>query len=210
MKLPTHPPRFIRREVHRPETQELIYQAAVRLFRERGYHATSVRDIAAAVGIQPATIYHYFGGKEALLFTIMERVLLHLLEEQKVAVRISDNPVEQLAEMVRVHVRIHCERPLEAFIGDYELRALSGDLYAQILAYRDQYQATFRQVIEEGVRQGVFSVPDIRVTTNILLVMATASVSWFHPDGRLPLEEIADIHAKLALKMVMPYPPLHH
>jgi len=206
MNLPTHPLRFIRREVHRPETQELIYQAAVRLFRERGYHATSVRDIAAAVGIQPATIYHYFGGKEALLFTIMERVLIHLLEAQQAAVESSNNPAEQLAEMVRVHVRIHCARPLEAFIGDYELRALSSDLYAQILAYRDQYQATFRRVVEEGVRRGIFAVPDVRVTTNILLVMATSSVSWFKPDGRLPLEEIADIHARLALKMVMAVP----
>lgn len=198
--------RFIRREVHRPETQELIYQAAVKLFCERGYHATSIRDIAAAVGIQPATIYYYFGNKEAVLFTIMERGLLELIKMQETVLCKSDNPVEQLREMVRTHVRFHCERPLEAFVADNELRALSGELHAQILEYRDQYQATFRRIMEDGVRQGVFSVPDVHVTTNILLVMSTGAVTWYRPDGRLPLEEIADIHATLALKEVVVLP----
>lgn len=194
---------FIRREVRHPETQELIYQAAVRLFRERGYHATSIRDIAAAVDIQPAAIYHYFRNKEAVLYSIMERVLTDLLRMQEALLNTGASPVEQLREMVRAHVRFHCERSSEAFVTDTELRGLSGDLYAQIVEYRDRYQALFRRVIEEGVGQGVFSVPDVHVATNILLVMATGAVTWFCPGGRLSLEEVAAIHATLALKGVV-------
>ncbi|MFL5629565.1 MAG: TetR/AcrR family transcriptional regulator [Ktedonobacteraceae bacterium] len=195
--------RFIRREVHRPETQDIIYQAAIKLFRERGYHATSIRDIATAAGIQPATIYHYFGNKEALLYTIMEQVIIDLLKVQEHVLSTSDDPVELLQEMVRAHVQFHCEHALEAFISDTELRALSDEFYAKFLAYRDQYQARFRSVIEDGVKRGVFTVPDVRVTTNILLIMSTGAVAWYCSDGRLPLKEIANIHAELALKAVL-------
>jgi len=203
IELSASAPGFIRREARRPETQELIYQAAVRLFREQGYHATSIRNIATAVDIQPATIYHYFRNKEAILYSIMERVLTDLLAIQQRLANPEAGPVEQLREMVRAHVHFHCEHALEAFVADNELRGLSGDLYDRIIAYRDRYQAMFRQVIEEGVRQDVFRVPDVRVATNILLVMATGAVTWFCPGGRLSLEEIADIHATLALKGVI-------
>lgn len=206
MEIATPIKRFLRREVHHPDTQGIIYQSAVKLFRERGYHATSVRDIAAAAGIQPATIYHYYGNKEALLYTIMEQVIIDLLKVQERVLSASDDPVKQLLEMVRAHVRFHCEHALEAFVSDTELRALGTELHAKFMEYRDRYQANFRSVVDEGVRRGVFSVPDVYVTTNILLIMSTGAVSWYHVDGRLSLEKIADIHAELALKAVLAPP----
>src|SRR5579875_3002030 len=99
MNVSTSPKRFIRREVHHPQTPELIYQAAVTLFRERGYHATSIRDIAMAANIQPATIYHYYGNKEALLYTIMERTLLDLLKLQAGVLGRTGDPVAQLRHL---------------------------------------------------------------------------------------------------------------
>ena len=137
----------------------------------------------------------------------MERTLLDLLKLQAGVLGRTGDPVAQLRELMRAHVRFHCERALEAFVADYELRGLGEEFSPQIRAYRDQYQAAFRAILEAGVQQGVFSVPDIHVTTNTLLVMASGAVTWYHAGGRLSLEEIADIHATLALKAVSAFPP---
>ena len=197
---------LLRRAGHQPATSDLICAVALQLFHERGYHATSVRDIAAAAGIQPATLYHYFDSKEALLYAISEQGLLELLRLQEQVLNTSDDPVVRLREMARVHVRFHCEHPREAFVSDFELRGLSGRFYDQIMEYRDRYQAGFCHILEEGVQQGVFVAPDAHVMANMLLSLLSGSVLWYRPDGRLPLEEIAAFHATLVLKAVAAFP----
>jgi AcrR family transcriptional regulator len=193
--------RFIRQEAERPGTQASIREEAARLFRELGYYATSVRTVAAAVNIQPATIYHYFGSKEALLYDIMQRFMVDLIEETATLDSI-DDPVGRLRSIVRAHVMFHCTRPREAFVVDNELHCLTGEFHDQMMEYRDRYQRIFREVLDEGVRCRVFFVDDVQIITNMLLSMITGAVIWYRPNGRLSLEEIASLHADMVLKQV--------
>jgi TetR/AcrR family transcriptional regulator, cholesterol catabolism regulator len=193
--------RFIRQEVDRPGTQALIREEGSRLFYERGYFATSVREIAAAVNIQPATIYHYFGSKEALLYDIMQRFMVDLIEDTAPLQSI-DDPVEKLRWIVTHHVCFHCTRPTEAYVSDNELHCLTGEFHEEMMRYRDHYQSIFRQILEGGVRRGVFFVDDVKVITNMLLSMITGAVIWYRPEGRLSLDDIAALHVEMALRQV--------
>src|SRR5205823_9853506 len=81
---------------------EQVYAAALRLFREKGYHATSMQDIAEALGLYKGSLYHYIGGKEDLLVQVFERALGSLLEEvERIAADTSQCPSAQLREVIR-------------------------------------------------------------------------------------------------------------
>src|SRR5258708_22013251 len=87
------------------ERSEEVYRAALRLFREKGYHATSMQDIAAAVGLYKGSLYHYIGGKEDLLIQVFERAMASLLAEvERIVGDASLSPRTQLRLVVQAHV----------------------------------------------------------------------------------------------------------
>src|SRR5205823_7097573 len=84
---------------------EEVYSAALRLFREKGYHATSMQDIAVAVGLYKGSLYHYIGGKEELLVRVFERGMGVLLADvERIAADGSLGPSLQLRKIVNAHV----------------------------------------------------------------------------------------------------------
>src|SRR5207248_7148396 len=87
------------------ERGEQVYAAALRLFREKGYHATSMQDIAAAVGLYKGSLYHYIGSKEDLLVRVFERAMGSLLAEvERIAADPSLQPLDQLRLVIQAHV----------------------------------------------------------------------------------------------------------
>src|SRR5437764_15224239 len=87
------------------ERGEQVYAAALRLFREKGYHATSMQDIAAAVGLYKGSLYHYIGGKEDLLVLVFERAMGSLLADvERIVADTSLGPSAQLRLIVHAHV----------------------------------------------------------------------------------------------------------
>src|SRR5689334_23958173 len=88
-----------------PQRAEEVYAAALRLFREKGYHATSMQDIAAAVGLYKGSLYHYIGGKEDLLVQVFERAMGTLIvDAERVAADPDLSPTVQLRRVVALHV----------------------------------------------------------------------------------------------------------
>ncbi|HEX8868099.1 MAG TPA: helix-turn-helix domain-containing protein, partial [Lentzea sp.] len=90
-----------------------VRRAAVELFAARGFHGTGIRDLAQAAGLSSATLYHYMGTKEDLLVEIMRTSLTRLIESATQVISATDDPVERLTELVRMHVRAHAEQQLE-------------------------------------------------------------------------------------------------
>lgn len=187
-------------------TGKRILRTAVASFFEKGYHATSMREIAAQAGIQPASLYHWYVSKESMLFTVMETFLHELTQAAERAHAEHEEPIEQVAAMARAHVTQHVRRRREALISDTELRALSPTLRKQIIAGRDRYQQLFRSTIERGCADGSMHCPDVGITTNVILVQCTGVASWYRPRGRLPLDDIATIHAELVCRELTPIP----
>lgn len=181
-------------------TDQLLYAAAVRLFAARGYHGTSLREIVAEVGVQIAAFYYHFGSKERLLLQIMERALTDLTDEVTAAVASEDTPPARLAAAIRAHIHFHTHRPLEAFIADSEMRALESSNRERIVSLRDRYERIFDDILRGGIRTGEFLVDDVRLTTYAVVSLCTAVASWYRPGGRLGVNRIGELYARLVLE----------
>jgi TetR/AcrR family transcriptional regulator, cholesterol catabolism regulator len=181
------------------KTGEEIRAVALDLFFKRGFQATTLRDVAGKVGIQVGSLYNHIASKGALLFEIMESVMLDLLEDQHEAAKTSD-VVERMRLLVDHHVKFHGRRANEVFVGNSELRSLRPAQRARIIALRDQYELVFRNELEDGIRQGKFLPVDVQVTAYGILAMATSVSTFYSPRGRLSLDEIAEVFTAVVIR----------
>ncbi len=185
-----------------PETREMIHRAALELFAQRGYHATSMRAIASAAEVQPAAIYHWYPGKEAILVSLQDDFMERLTARVLTAVGRQRRPALKLAAAVWEHVVFHGIHRRAAFVTDSEIRALTEEPRLALIAKRDSYQAMFNAMIREGTDDGSLRVSDVDVATYAILLQCTGVALWFDPAGPLALERVADLHVELVLGSV--------
>ncbi|MGW3654522.1 TetR family transcriptional regulator [Streptomyces sp. NPDC005151] len=185
-----------------PEAARRLLVAAVDAFAERGYHATTTRDIAGRAGMSPAALYIHYKTKEELLHRISrighDRALL-LLET---AADSDGTAFERLADAVRSFVRWHAEQHTTARVVQYELDALGEEHRTEIVALRRKSDAVIRRIISEGVQAGEFDVPDIPGTTLAVLSLCIDVARWFSAQGSRTPDEVGDLYADLVLRMV--------
>ncbi|MEV0009981.1 TetR/AcrR family transcriptional regulator [Streptomyces sp. NPDC051840] len=185
-----------------PEAARRLLVAAVEAFAERGYHATTTRDIAGRAGMSPAALYIHYKTKEELLHRISrighDRALL-LLED---AAAKDGTAAERLAEAVRSFVSWHAERHTTARVVQYELEALGEEHRAEIVALRRRTDGAVRGIIDDGVRAGEFDVADIPGTALAVLSLCIDVARWFNVRGSRTPEEVGELYAGLVLRMV--------
>lgn len=187
-------------DTHRStNTGEAILDAALELMEQRGYHATSMRDIAAAVDVRAAGIYHWYESKEAILVKLQDDFMHDLTVEVEAAIERQSIPEARMAAAVGAHVRFHGLHTRAAFVTDSEIRALSARKRKLLIAKRDAYQERFVGLIQDGVGSGAFRVAEVRVAAFAILLQCTGVALWFDPKGRLSLDEVTEIHIDLAL-----------
>jgi AcrR family transcriptional regulator len=182
-----------------PETREAIDRAAIELFARRGYHATSMRTLAAAARVQPAAIYHWYPNKEAILVGLQDDFMDRLTERVAAAIARQQAPALKLAAAVREHVVFHGVHRLAAFVTDSEIRALTDGPRDALIARRDAYQTIFSGLIRDGIRDGSLRSSDAMVATYAILLQCTGVALWFDPSGPLKLEQVAELHVELVL-----------
>ena len=182
-----------------PATREAIHSAALELFARLGYHATSMRAIAAAARVQPAAIYHWYSSKEAILIQLQDDFMEQLTANVVAAMDRHDRPALRLAAAVREHVVFHGLHPRAAFVTDSEIRALTEGPRRALIAKRDDYQAMFSAEIRDGIRDGSLRASDAHVATYAILLQCTGVALWFDPRGSLKLEQVAELHVELVL-----------
>jgi len=185
-----------------PDAARRLLLAAVEAFAERGYHATTTRDIAGRAGMSPAALYIHYKTKEELLHRISRighEKALHIL---RTAARGEGSPTERLADAVSSFVRWHAGGRTTARVVQYELDSLGPEARAEIVGLRKQVNAEVRGIIEDGVRTGEFDVPDVHGTTLAVLSLCIDVARWFNVNGPRTPEEIGDLYAGLVLRMV--------
>jgi AcrR family transcriptional regulator len=185
-----------------PHTREAIHAAAIDLFANRGYHATSMRAIAGAAHIQPAAIYHWYRNKEAILVQLQDEFMQELTERVVGAMDRHDRPALRLAAAVREHVAYHGLHTKAAFVTDSEIRALTKGPRRALIAKRDAYEAIFRDEIRAGISDGTLRASDANVASHAILLQCTGVALWFDSKGPLPLDDVADVHIELVLGSV--------
>jgi AcrR family transcriptional regulator len=183
----------------RTDTGAAIEEAATDLFFEFGYHATTMRQIAARANVQAPAIYHWYPSKEVILVKLQDDFMRDLSQAVDAAVDQQSDPVFQLAAAVREHVVFHCMHAREAFVTDSEIRALSRERRRALIAKRDAYQQYFHQKLVRGIDAGTLHSAEPLVATYAILLQATGVAMWFQPGGRLTAAEVADLQVELTL-----------
>ena len=165
-------------------TREDVVRTAGRLFAERGYHGTSMRDLGEAVGLLGSSLYAHVDGKENLLVEVIGRSAARF-DALAAQVRAWEGtPAEQLRRFVDGHVGIVTETPDEARVFLDEVRFLSGDARRQVLAMRDRYEARYREVLAGGVASGDWRADlDVAFAALLILSLLNSIPRWYRPDG---------------------------
>jgi AcrR family transcriptional regulator len=185
------------------DTSRVISEAAIRLFCDRGYHGTSIRDIAGEANVGIATLFHHHKSKLELLRGIMNAGFDDLLARMDEAVAAAgDDPTERLAAAVRTHVRHHCEHPMESTIATSELRSVEPPVREELAAKRDRVHRIFADAIAAGVRGGAFACDTPRETARAMHAMCSAVTGWYRAEGPLSPEDVGELYVGMALRLV--------
>ena len=177
-----------------------IEDAASALFRERGYSATSVRDIAHVLNLQGGSLYAHVASKEDLLWSIVSRAADRFQQEVGPLARNGAPPAQRLEQMIRAHVAVVTSAQRDATVFLHEWRFLSRERRAEMAARRDAYEALFRAVIADGVAAGDFAPSDPRMSAMLILPALNGIASWYRPDGELTADQVAQHYADLFLR----------
>lgn len=181
-------------------TAQLIREKATQFFFDKGYDATTLREVAAAAGLKVGSLYNHIASKEDLLLQVMGGIIDDLMELQQQALVAPGDPVEKLRAVVDCHVRFHAERAQEVFIGNTNLRALPQDARQEIIAKRNDYERIIQSLIEQAGEAGLASVIDARLHTYSIVALGTNVAGWYRPQGRMSLDEIVAAYTKFALR----------
>jgi AcrR family transcriptional regulator len=173
--------------------EERILEVAMKVFRERGYHAASMQEIADAVGMQKGSLYYYISGKQELLFMILERAIDTITTRIDAIYRSDLPPREKLWQAILSHVEVVSQRLDMLTILLRERNALSESQQAVIDGKSVNYEKLFQKILAEGIRAGVFRPMDVKVVSFGILGMCNWLYTWYHPEGRLSAREIGEI-----------------
>jgi AcrR family transcriptional regulator len=180
-------------------TRDTILEAAAQVFRQKGFHGASMQDIAEAVNLQKASLYHHVSSKQEILLALLDRAL-ELLLERISAISNQSLPADQkLQQMIRTYLQILAENTDLSAVLLFEHRSLERKQHAQHVPNRDKFEALWRDVLVEGVAAGSFQCDDPALTTRAILGILNWTITWYRPDGGLTIDQIADRYSSLLL-----------
>ena len=184
-----------------PRTAALIREVGLTLIHEHGFEAMSLRDLAAEVGIQPASLYNHISSKQELLFGLVREHMEALLASTEAALDAAPpDPRGQVRAFVAHHLLYHMDKKREVYVANFELRALEPRNRDAILALRRGYEGRLIALLDAGVAAGGFALADTRVAAYAMLAMLTGVCTWYRPDGRLTPEEVVRLPTDLVLE----------
>lgn len=166
-----------------------ILSAALRAFRDRGYHATTLEHIADRLGVRKTALYHYFPDKEALLYACHLESLAQVHRTVADARAQFSSASDQLAHVIREHVRVMTDT-LEGSPLAFEVTALAPAHQAEVIASRDRYEHALREMIEQGIAAGEFRPVDPKVPVFAILGAINWIARWYRPEGSLHAPEL--------------------
>lgn len=181
-------------------TLEDIVSAAAKVFRTKGYHAATVRDIAEEVGILKGSLYHHFASKEELLYLVVKDPIAQMYRAISEIAGTEASAPEKLRRAILAHLEAFDRHYPHLFVYLRERESVKRRFREMIGFSPKEYERCWQQILREGVEKGEFRPDlDIRVASYGLLGMLNWSYKWYDPQGRLSVREVAEAFTSLAL-----------
>ena len=188
----------------KPGDQGDVLSNAARLFREKGFERTSLKEIAEACNMLPGSLYYRYNSKEALLVELMRRGVDLVTAEVESAYASSDDPVERLRLCINAHLRALLLDSDAVYVLLFEWRALGPEARKEIIELRDQYESLWAGILETMIAQGVVRKNvDGRLLRLIGLGALNWVATWFDPNGAQSLDAIGDLIWQIAMDGVI-------
>ena len=178
-------------------TRDDILDAAAQVIRQKGFHGASMADIAEAVKLQKASLYHHVNSKQEILLALLDRALEMLFEQINAIAKQPLPADEKMHQMIQNYLRLLAENSDLSAVLLFEHRSLEPDQHARHIPNRDRFEALWREVIKDGVHEGLFTCPDVALAVRALMGTLNWTLTWYHPDGTLSIEQIADQYTNL-------------
>lgn len=185
-----------------PEAARRLMLAAVQSFANVGFHATTTRDIATAAGMSPAALYVHFPSKAALLFEISRSGHEQALAEVLAVTSGDDDPATKMRALVENFVAWHARECKVARVVQYEMEALPEREYQIVAGLRRRIEQAVRSVIADGVRAGVFNVPDPKTAARAVLSLGVDVARWYSSRVRKTPRALGREYADLVARML--------
>ena len=179
------------REQDRAEKREAVLLAAVRMFNARGYHAASLDDVAASLGISKPTIYHYLGNKEQVLVECVNRGLSMLRDAADAAVGASGSGHDRLRAFLVQYACINMDDFGRCVIRTNE-EVLSMDSAIRFRARKREIDDAVRGMIVDGIKDGSIAPVDVRFASFALAGALNWPARWHDPAGQLSPQAVAE------------------
>ncbi|MFD0000089.1 TetR/AcrR family transcriptional regulator [Nocardia sp. NPDC127526] len=187
-----------------PEGRRRIFLAAIDAFAERGFHATTTRDIAARAGLSPAGLYVHFGSKEEVLHRISLSSVRLTQQVAQAAAATSGSAAHRLATTVANLAAWHAEHNAAVRVVLHHLTDLTPDHRTEVLAVQDAIHAILRDLVATGADQDEFALAPADPTTTAIALysLCVDTARWYHPAHHRTPERIGADYAAVALRIV--------
>lgn len=172
--------------------KETIREAAAQLFRDRGYPATSMRDLAEAVNLKASSLYNHIASKEELLKEICFEHAQRFLNGMQEVEAMDATPSEKVEALIRLHVRTATEDVTSVTAFNDEWRHLNEPFLSEFKGLRRDYEQRFRQLLQAGMDSGEFRQQPTTIALYTLLSAFRWLYDWFQPDQRISAEEVEE------------------
>ncbi len=181
-----------------------IHDTAAQLFREKGYHATRIQDVAEALGMQKGSLYYYIGSKEDLLRGIVEAPIEQMIADAREVLATGYPPDQKLVRVIEVHLRHFQEyRDMFGIFLREDLDLLDQTSDSDLRALVRTYDALWDDLLREGMEVGTFRADlEPPIVRKAIIGMCNGTYTWFDPEGAKPIQEIARLFADFALRGV--------
>lgn len=185
-------------DTKRESKRQLICEAAARLFRDKGYSATSMRDLAREVKLKASSLYNHIDSKEEILQEICFENARRFLDGMERVENMEGPAPEKIRALIRLHIRIATEDITSVTAFNDEWRHLSEPQLTEFKALRHDYENRFRAIVEEGVDQGTFKPLNTSIALHTLFSSVRWLYDWYQPGKKItPRDLERDIVALL-------------
>ena len=184
---------------------EFILRTAARIFAEKSYHSTSMRDISRETNVSLAGLYHYCKSKEELLFLIQDNCFGRVLERLEERLTGVTDPVNKLQIFIENHLSFFAANMAEMKVLSHEAESLQGDLHAHVSGKKDNYTRLATRILKELSNSRKAKRPlNLTVATYALFGMMNWIYNWYDPNGKLKVDELAQNLTELFLEGFAP------